>query len=237
MAATQSKTFVLLHGAWHGGWCWSRVAEALRSRGHKVTTPTQTGLGERRHLLSDQITLQTFIDDLVNHILAEDLNDAILVGHSFGGNGISGAAETLPERIRSLVYLDCTIIESGQRPVDILTRGGLADTIQTGLAEGNPGIAVPDPQSFGVLDAADRAWVAAHLTPHPLSTMTSPMPVKGQPGNGLPARYIMCTEPQYQDPARVADWANRFGWTVDEIATGHDAMVTAPEALTDMLDA
>ena len=98
-----SKTFVLLHGAWHGGWCWRFVADILRARGHLVTTPTQTGLGERRHLISDRITLQTFIDDLVNHMLAEDLSDAIVVGHSFGGNALSGAAEAIPERIRELV--------------------------------------------------------------------------------------------------------------------------------------
>ena len=94
-----SKTFVLLHGAWHGGWCWRFVADILRARGHEVTTPTQTGLGERRHLISAEITLQTFIDDLVNHVLAEDLNDVILVGHSFGGNAVSGAAEAIPESV------------------------------------------------------------------------------------------------------------------------------------------
>ena len=94
-----SKTFVLLHGAWHGGWCWQFAADILRSRGHRVTTPTQTGLGERRHLMSAEITLDTFVEDLVNHILAEDLTDITLVGHSFGGNAVSGAAEAIPSRI------------------------------------------------------------------------------------------------------------------------------------------
>jgi alpha-beta hydrolase superfamily lysophospholipase len=84
-AQPSSKTYVLVHGAWHCGWCWKEVAEGLRGMGHRVSTPTQTGLGERKHLLSKDMTLDTFAADIVNHIEAEELNDVILVGHSFGG--------------------------------------------------------------------------------------------------------------------------------------------------------
>src|SRR5437870_587324 len=84
--AAGGKTFVLVHGAWHGGWCWSKVAAILRRRGHTVLTPTQTGLGERSHLMSKAISLDTFVDDIANVLKFEDLNDVILVGHSFGGN-------------------------------------------------------------------------------------------------------------------------------------------------------
>src|SRR6202453_1322221 len=87
-AQTAAQTFVLVPGAWHGGWCWSRVAARLRGAGHRVVTPTQTGLGERKHLLSKDITLDTFTSDIVNVIEAEELSDIILVGHSFGGNAI-----------------------------------------------------------------------------------------------------------------------------------------------------
>ena len=111
IAATQplSKTYVLVHGAWHGGWCWKEVAGELRRMGHRVSTPTQTGLGECKHLLSKDITLDTFAADIINHIEAEELNDIILVGHSFGGTSITGAADKIPNRIRHLVYLDSVI--------------------------------------------------------------------------------------------------------------------------------
>ncbi len=231
-----SKTFVLLHGAWHGGWCWAPVVDALRARGHQVTTPTQTGLGERRHLISASITLQTFIDDLVNHILADDLGDITLGGHSFGGNAVSGAAEAVPERIRELVYLDCTVLAGGERPADVIAAAKLGERISA--AETSDGIGIPPPgvEAFGIMDAQQAAWVQPRLTPHPLSTMLSPLPIKGLPGNGLPARYIACTEPIYHAPSRVFDWADRSGWTVEELATGHDAMVTDPAALVESLD-
>ena len=111
---TETLTFVLVHGVWHGGWCWSRVAARLRKRGHRVTTPTHTGLGERSHLLSKSITMDTFVDDIVGHLTWEDLKDVVLVGHSFGGAPISGAADKVPERIKRLVYLDAAVMEDGE---------------------------------------------------------------------------------------------------------------------------
>ncbi len=109
-------TFVLVHGAWHGGWCWVRVADILRSQGHRVFTPTCTGLGERAHLLSKDITLDTFVRDVAGTIAAEELTEVVLVGHSFGGLAISGVAEAMPERLRHLVYLDALIVQPGARP-------------------------------------------------------------------------------------------------------------------------
>ena len=231
------KTFVLLHGAFHGGWCWERVASPLRARGHRVTTPTQTGLAERRHLMSREITLGTFVDDLVNHLHYEDLTDAVLVGHSFGGNALSGAAERVPWRIAELVYLDSMVLEGGMTPFDGLPPDRVAE--RTRLAEESTGgVSVPAPPaaSFGVLDPDDAAWLEARMTPHPLSTFRSPLPIQGRPGNGLPARYIICTDPIYHPLESVRRWVARAGWPVQEIATGHDAMVSAPEALVDMLD-
>ena len=231
------KTFVLLHGAFHGGWCWERVALPLRARGHRVTTPTQTGLGERRHLLSREITLGTFVDDLVNHLLYEDLTGVVLVGHSFGGNALSGAAERVPGRIAELVYLDSMVIEGGMAPFDGLAPATVAE--RTRLAEETSGgLSIPPPpaSAFGVIDPADAAWLEARMTPHPLSVYRSPLPIEGPPGNGLPARYITCTDPIYHPLESVRRWVARAGWPVEAIATGHDAMVTAPEALVDMLD-
>ena len=119
-AQSAAQTFVLVHGAWHGGWCWSRVADRLRAAGHQVFTPTQTGLGERKHLLSKDITLDTFTKDIVNVIEAEELSNIVLVGHSFGGLAITGTADAMPERIRHLVYLDSLMVEGGKSPFDSL---------------------------------------------------------------------------------------------------------------------
>ena len=232
-----SKTFVLLHGAWHGGWCWEQVAGPLRARGHRVTTPTQTGLGERHHLISADLTLETFGQDLINHVLFEGLTDVVLVGHSFGGNAVSIAAERIPERLAQIIYLDCTIFQGGARLVDNMSPGKLRERVKS--FEASPdGIAVdpPAPEVFGVLDPAQAAWVAARLTPHPISTMLAPLPITGKPGNGLPARYIACTDPQYHPTERVRDWAEMLGCAPEQIATGHDAMVTDPDALVEVLD-
>jgi pimeloyl-ACP methyl ester carboxylesterase len=145
-AAAQSsgKTYVLVHGAWHGGWCWGHVADALRGMGHRVTTPTQTGLGERKHLLSKDITLDTFTADVVNHIEAEELKDVILVGHSFGGTSITGAADKIPDRIRHLVYLDSVILENGKSVFSALPPDIVAARRKT-VAEQGQGIFIPPP--------------------------------------------------------------------------------------------
>jgi pimeloyl-ACP methyl ester carboxylesterase len=236
-AANTAQTFVLVHGAWHGGWCWSRVADRLRAAGHLVFTPTQSGLGERRHLLSKAITLDTFAADIINVIEAEELSDVVLVGHSFGGNAISGAADAIPERIRHLVYLDALVIEGGKAPFDTLppdvvaTRRKAADETSGGLS-----LPAPPPAAFGVFEASDTEWLRRRLTPHPFETYVSPLNLKGPVGNNLPRTYIACTHPAYVALQASRDWVRtQQGWRWAEIATGHDAMVSAPEELTRML--
>ncbi|MEO1493754.1 MAG: alpha/beta hydrolase family protein [Pseudomonadota bacterium] len=230
------KTFVLLHGAWHGGWCWAEVAEILRARGHRVTTPTQTGLGERRHLISRDVTVETFIDDLANHILAEDLRDVTLVGHSFGGMATSGTAERMPERLSEVVYLDCTMVRGGECMADNLPASTVTERIRA--AKASDGVSVPPPpvSVFGVTEPEVAARLQARLTPHPLNTMLTPLPITGLPGNGLPARYIRAADPAYHTRERVEGWCAEFGFTLQEIAACHDAMVTAPKALADLLE-
>ncbi len=230
--------FVLLHGAFHGGWCWRFVAERLRAHGHNVTTPTQTGVGERKHLLSRTLTLDSFTDDLVHHIAMEDLSDIILVGHSFGGSPISGAADQMPERIRHLVYLDARVLENGQAPFDLglpeinAARRQAAMDFSDGLS-----IPPPTPLSFGVPDGPLAEWVLRHLTPHPLNTFETKLTLRHPVGNGRPKTYIACTAPLYPSLADTrAMLRERADWHWREIATGHDAMVTAPEELTTMLE-
>ena len=236
--ATKRKTFVLLHGAWHGGWCWERVAGPLRARGHRVTTPTQTGLGERAHLMSPDIDLAVFTADLVNHLVREDLTEVVLVGHSFGGNAISGAAEEVPGRIARLVYLDALVPVSGRAPFDD-TPAHVAAQRTRQAEETSGGLSIPPPPAaaFGVTGAADATWLEARLTPHPLRTFTTSQTFRSEAGNGLPAQYILCNDPVYGPLEGARARAHALGWPVTEIATGHDAMVTAPEALVDMLAA
>ena len=232
------KSYLLLHGNWHGGWCWVRVADGLRAMGHRVLTPTQTGLGERHHLLSPAITLDTFIDDLINVIEAEELRDVILVGHSFAGIVISGAADRMPERIRHLVYLDSVILQDGQCPLDGLPPE-IADQRRQAIAsQAAGGIPPPDPSAFGVAEGADWDWLRRRLTPQPAHSQDTPLRLVNPVGNGLPCTYIACTDPVLVNIEPSHRWVrNRPGWTWLEIATGHDAMVTAPAELTRMLGA
>jgi pimeloyl-ACP methyl ester carboxylesterase len=231
------RTYVLVHGAWHGGWCWRDVAEPLRRAGHRVFTPTCTGLGERAHLLSADITLDTFITDIANVLVFEGLEDVVLVGHSFGGLAISGVADRMPERIRQLVYLDSLLVQPGQRPLDILPH----DVAQqrTELAKQSSGglsLPAPPPAAFGVDEPQAAEWLQDRLRPHPFGTYTSTLDVRGPIGNGLPRTYIACTEPAYTALQGVWDWVRKqAGWNWLELATGHDAMVTAPDDLCDLL--
>ena len=230
-------TFVLVHGAWHGGWCWIRVADRLRAQGHRVLSPTCTGLGERAHLMSRAITLDTFVQDVAGVIAAEELTDVVLVGHSFGGLAISGVAEAMPERLRHLVYLDALIVEPGRSPFDGLSPEVVAAS-RRAAAESSGGVSLPPPPAaaFGVLDPADAAWLERRMTPHPLGTYESPLPIRGLVGNGLPRTYVDCTTPSYATLDRVKDWVRgQPGWNWRDLATGHDAMVSAPGPLADLL--
>lgn len=234
---TKSQTFVLVHGVWHGGWCWSRVADILTARGHKVTTPTHTGLGERSHLLSDKITMATFVDDIVNHLTWEDLGEIVLVGHSLGGAPISGAADRVPERIAKLAYLDGAVMESGETWFGLLP-AEIAVARRRAAEAANGGLSLPvaPAESFGVTTPDDVAFLESRLTPHPLATFSTPLALKNPAGNGLEAHYITCTNPAYVPAKRSLERARQKGWPIAELRTGHDAMVTAPLATADLLE-
>jgi len=232
----QPVTFLLVHGAWHGAWCWKKLTPFLEEAGHRVLTCTQTGLAERSHLLSPSITLDTFVQDVVNLIRWEDLNNIILVGHSFGGNAISGAADQVPHAIRHLVYLDALVLKNGQSPFSVVPvevadhRRQLARESSGGLS-----IPVPDASAFGVHDELDKAWIHAKLTPHPLSVYEDTLKLSSEPGNGLPATYI-AVKPDYLPTTSSRAYAKtRKDWNYIEMEAGHDAMVTSPKALAKIL--
>ena len=235
--AAASKTFVLVHGAWHGGWCWSKVASTLRGRGHTVVTPTQTGLGERSHLLSKSIDLDVFVTDMANVLKYEDLKDVVLVGHSFGGNAISGVADTMRDRIRQLIYLDAVILENGQSVFSQLPKDVVeARTKAAQETSGGLSIPAPAPAAFGITDAAQSQFVQSRFTPHPFNTFVSPLKLANKVGNGLPTTYIICADPIYKPLEASRTWIKAAGWKTSEIRCGHDAMVIAPDRLADMLD-
>ena len=230
------RTFMLVHGAWHGGWCWGRVRPLLEARGHTVLTPTQTGLGERAHLLSREIDLNVFVEDIARVFIMEQLEDVVLVGHSFAGNAISGIAEQMPERLRQLIYLDAILIQSGETPFSRNPPQVAAARIKASQDfDGGISIPVPPLDAFGVTKPEDIAWIGNRLVPHPLQTFQSALSFSNPIGNGVPATYIACTEPWYAPLASSRDRAKEMGWPIREIATGHDAMVTAPGELAELL--
>ena len=205
--------------------------------GHRVLTPTQTGLGDRRHLFSPAITLDTFVSDIANVIEAEELREVVLVGHSFAGIVICGVADRMADRLRRLVFLDAVILQDGQCLLDGLPSEAAAQRRQVIRDNEAHGIPPPDPTVFGVT-GADRDWLLRRLTPQPVHTHDQPLRLEHRLGNGLPCSYIACIDPALPNIAPSRRWARaQPGWDWHELRTGHDAMVTAPGELTHLLGA
>jgi pimeloyl-ACP methyl ester carboxylesterase len=229
------SAFVLVHGAWHGGWCWRRVVERLRSAGRTVHAPTLTGLGERSHLFGPSVTLASHVQDVVAVLEFEDLRDVVLVGHSYGGTVITGVADRAPERLAHLVYLDALVPEDGQSWRDTIWPASRAARDEQ--IERHGALAPATLEYFGVAEPADRAWVEPRLTPQPPGTWDDPLRLTNPDAARLPRTYIWCTETPsrafhaYAAAARAPD----SGWRYHELATGHDAMITRPEEVVRIL--
>jgi pimeloyl-ACP methyl ester carboxylesterase len=227
----------LVHGAFHGGWCWRRVSDRLQKAGHRVFTPTLTGLGERRHLLTREVNLDTHIRDVIEVLEAEELENIVLAGHSYGGIVISGVAARVPKRIRQLVYLDAVLLEDGQSWSDALAPEMVAAR-RKAAADSSGGLTLPTPKPefFGVEDPADREWVARRMTPHPFAAFDQKMRWGGPIGSGLPKVYVDCTQPLLPGIAAMKErYRGKPGWPFIEIKTGHDLMVSAPEETAQIL--
>jgi pimeloyl-ACP methyl ester carboxylesterase len=164
-AQSAQKTFLLVHGAWHGGWCWRRVADLLEKRGHKVFTPTLTGLGERSHLLDAKVNLTTHITDIVNVIKWERLSDIVLVGHSYGGMVITGVAEEVEAAIASIVFLDAFVPENGQSLLDMGGAQAIRDAIRAAQERGEIATAPPPATFFHVRKRSRLGGRDVHTTP------------------------------------------------------------------------
>jgi pimeloyl-ACP methyl ester carboxylesterase len=230
--------FVLVHGGWHGGWCWRKVVPLLRGAGHEVYTPTLTGLGERAHLANPDVGLDTHIQDVVGLLEYENLHDVVLVGHSLAGGVISGVADRFAERIAHLVYLDASVLRDGECDLDAVRpeeRAWLETRVRT---EGGWMVAPPKKNHpFGVTDETDANWVNSRLTPHPLRAFTDRLYLSNRAGFPGRRTYIFCTagtEGMESSPS-VDRARTEPGWRFLELDAAHDAMVTAPQELSNLL--
>ena len=230
--------FVLVHGAWHGGWCWKRVSTLLRESGHEVFTPTLTGLGERRHLMNAEIGLETHINDVLGVLEYEDLHPVILVGHSYAGMVIAGVAEKAAERIAHLVYLDAFVPADGKSLADYQPPEILQLFQESTLKEGE-GFKLPcviPAEAFGVTAENDLAWVRPRLDPHPLKTKLDAVRLTNPKAAQIPRTYIYCNDPAVGPFGQFAERIRHdASWQYAELQTGHDAMITAPENVAELL--
>ena len=229
-----AHTFVLVHGAWHGGWCWQRVAGRLRDAGHSVFTPTLTGLGERSHLLRAGIDLATHITDVVNVMKWEGLTDVVLCGHSYGGFVISGVAEQVAPAIRAIVFLDAFVPRDGESVQD-LTGPTVKDNIAAALQRGDIAIPPRAAEAFGV-NAADRAWVDRLCVGQPIATFTDKIVLTGARDRIARKSYIRAES--YANPGfdrALASAQSDSSWRTYGVPCGHDVMVDMPERLSEIL--
>lgn len=254
-------TFVLVHGAGGGGWIWKKTAPLLRAAGHAVSTPTLTGCGERVHLNRADVGLETHVLNVVGVLTFGDLTEVILVGHSYGGNVITGVADRVPERLSHLVYLDANVPEDGQALVDLMPpphgdrypgrsvergeewrrRGWL---LRPETDEDLPAAEAPfteadfaDMLRRGVVTGAEMRWLVRNAVPHPAKTYRDPVRLRHPAALALPRTFIHCTGKQGWDA--FAPFAERAktqpGWRYRAIATEHDAEVYAPGELAALL--
>jgi pimeloyl-ACP methyl ester carboxylesterase len=222
--------FLLVPGAWLGGWCWRDVVAPLQAAGHTVICATLTGLGERAHLLSPQIGLYTHIADIVGLLHYRDLSRVVLVGHSYGGTVITAVAEQAPDRIRCLVYLDASVPRNGESNNDVIGPE-LAAQLRSDAQSGGEGWRVPPPRYVLTgLANATRVWVEERLTPHPLRSFAEPVQLRSQAAAALPRAFIR-TSMQSDLYGRLIGQARAAGWYCRELTGGHYSMLREPQAV------
>jgi pimeloyl-ACP methyl ester carboxylesterase len=226
-------TFVLVHGGGHGGWCYAKLAPWLRAAGHDVAAPTLTGLGERSHLVGPHVDLDLHIRDVCATLHSDDLRDVILVGHSYGGMVITGIADRASDRVGKLVFLDAANPVNGQSLVDVAP--GIAFTRELGkVVDGVELVLWPDSIDaafYGVTDPDDQAWMADRLTPHPWRCFEQELELAHEDALwAIPQYHVVCTSTLATRDPDLVGTARAEGrlWDID---TGHDLMVTEPQAV------
>jgi pimeloyl-ACP methyl ester carboxylesterase len=228
-------TFVLVHGAWHGGWCWRFVRALLEKSGHRVYAPSLTGLGERKHLARPDVDLDTHITDVVSLLEMEDLRRIVLVGHSYGGMVITGAADRAHQRIARLVYLDAFFPESGKCTLDYVVPERAARMREEGERVGS---VTPPPLSlWGHTKQEHIDFIKPREVRHPYRTMSQEIVLKNEAVlKRLPKTFVYCSSPATGSFDQfAAKYRNDAAWTFFQLKTGHDAMILMPEQVAELL--
>jgi pimeloyl-ACP methyl ester carboxylesterase len=226
---------VLVHGAWHGGWCWRYVRDLLEQSRHRVYNPSLTGLGERKHLAHASITLDTHIEDLVSLLEMEDLREVVLVGHSYGGMVVTGAADRAHARIKRLVYLDAFVPENGKCTLDYVVPERAARLREEGERAGS--VTPPPVSLWGLAKPEHIEFVKPREVRHPYRTMAQPIRLENEAALArIPRTFVYCSSPATGSfDAFAAKYRNDPAWRFHELKTGHDAMILMPEAVADIL--
>ena len=225
------STFLVCHGAWSAGWAWKKVHPLMAARGHRLVTPSYTGLGERAHLANPSIDLETHIQDILNVIKYEDLRDIVLVGHSFGSLIAGLVTDRIPERIAHLVIIDGGIPQDGQSifgriPAEIVAKR--QKLVQ--VVNGTEVLPFAPVGSLIIDDPALAAWTHRQLTPHPLACYTKPIRLNHPAGNGRPMTYIACTKPRYPVSAGMHEKVQAMAHIrFRPIEAGHNCIISAPD--------
>lgn len=225
-APGSSKTFVLVHGAWHGGWCWRPVVDLLRREGHTVYAPTLTGCGERLHLATAETNLQTHVNDILAMLHFEDISDMVLVGHSYAGIVISQVASEAAERVRSLIYLDAFLPAPGQSFADLIGQDLPTNPNLAGLP---PMLTVED---LGIVEPKLQDFVNDRLTPHPLGALQQGVKFNPATLSAIPRAFIQSSDLFTAEADKAASLDFYVGRMND---AGHDIMLTHPAQLVQMI--
>jgi len=235
--------FVLVHGAWHGGWCYRDTAAALRKGGHRVHTPTHTGVGQRAHLSAENVTLETHIRDIAGCIEAEELDDVILVGHSYGGMVITGVADRMPARVNALVYLDAFVPNHEDSLMGLLPKALPAEVsaqfvggFRGAALDKNSGLMQPIPAEVFNVSADKRDWVNRRCVPQALATFEMPLLLTGA-ASAVKKRMFILADGWDPSPFRYFArlYEGKAGWEVVKFPCGHDVMVDMPVQLAETL--
>jgi len=236
-------TYVLVGGAWLGGWAWKGVARPLRDKGHDVYPVTLTGLGERVHLARPEIDLETHITDVINIINYEDLSNVILVGHSYSSSVVTAVADRVPDRLAQLVFLDGAPFEDGEALADFNSPEGKEQVRQVVATKGE-GWKLPAPADLGEsasikgLGDAELALFARYATPQPYGTFTQPLRLKHPPASGDYGRVVIACDDFHDMKAFFTERFAQFAppaWRIFELDTGHWPMLSMPHEVAGIL--
>lgn len=234
MTTSFPTTFVLVHGAWQGGWIWRATADLLEAQGHRVFTPTLTGLGERAHLLDGAVNLSTHIEDIRWLIEAEELRDIVLVGHSYGGMVVSGIADRMSDRVKSLVIIDGFVPEDGKAMRDYWPPLSMRQIANQAALNG--GTVPPIPAQALAVEERNRAWIDRNATPQPFATFNEVLHLTGAGERIAQKTYIRATKFRSHpfDDVLKRLRADK-SWKTTEMDCGHEAMADQPERLVELL--